>query len=76
MNIEETATCLFVSHAHVRQLLERGELTGTPGENGDYLIDEASVEKYVAERKHAARKYFDSQTEDSAPLGLEDPNLP
>jgi hypothetical protein len=45
-------------------------LAGTPTENGDYEIDDASIEKYAAARKLAAREYFDSQTEDNDPLGL------
>lgn len=70
MNISETAKYLFVSRPHVRQLLERGKITGTPTENGDYAIDDASVEKYAAERKRAAKAWLDSQAEDNDSLGL------
>ena len=70
MNVMEAARYLFVSHPHVRILVERGALTGTPTENGDYEIDDASVKKYAADRKLAAREYFDSQTEDNDPVGL------
>ena len=70
MNVMEAAMYLFVSRPHVRVLVERGALTGTPTENGDYEIDDASVQKYAAAKKRAAREYFDSQTEDSYPLGL------
>ena len=70
LNIAEAAKYLFVSRPHVRLLLERGKITGTRSENGDYVIDDASVEKYAADRKRAAREYFDSQTEDNDPLGL------
>lgn len=70
MNIEEAAKYLFVSRPHVRRLLERGDLTGTPIENEDYAIDDASVEKYVVRQKLAAKEYLDSQTEDNDPPGL------
>jgi excisionase family DNA binding protein len=70
MNINEAAKYLFVSRPHVRQLLERGKITGTPSENGDYVIDDASVVKYAADRKRAAKEWLDSQTEDNDPLGL------
>ena len=70
MNVMEVARYLFVSRPHVRVLVERGALTGTPAESGDYEIDEASVEKYAVDRKHAAKEYLDSQTEDNDPLGL------
>ena len=70
MNVMEAAKYLFVSRPHVRVLVERGALTGTPIENGDYEIDDASVQKYAAAKKRAAREYFDSQTEDNYPLGL------
>jgi excisionase family DNA binding protein len=55
MNIDATAKYLFVSRSHVRRLVERGAITGTPIENEDYIIDKASVEKYAAEKKRAAR---------------------
>ncbi|SIN99482.1 hypothetical protein SAMN05444165_0427 [Paraburkholderia phenazinium] len=70
MNVMEAARFLFVSRPHVRVLLERGALTGAPTENSDYEIDDASVAKYAADRRLAAREYFDSQSEDSDPLGL------
>jgi excisionase family DNA binding protein len=70
MNIAEAAKYLFVNRPHVRKLVERCLLAGTPTENGDYEIDEASVEKYVAARKLAAKGWFDSQAEDNDPLGL------
>lgn len=70
MNISEAAKYLFVSHPHVRRLLERGDITGTPIENGDYLIVDASVEKYAADKKRAAKEWFDSQTEDKDSPGL------
>jgi excisionase family DNA binding protein len=70
MNVMEAATYLIVSRPHVRVLVERGALTGTPTESGDYEIYDASVEKYAAARKRAAREYFDSQTEDNDPRGL------
>jgi excisionase family DNA binding protein len=70
MNIAEAAKYLFVSRPHVRLLLERGKITGIPTENGDYAIDDASVEKYKSDRKRAAKEYLDSQTEDKDPLGL------
>lgn len=60
MNVKEAARYLFVSRPHVRRLLERGDLTGTPVENGDYVIDDASVEKYAARKKLAAKEYLDS----------------
>jgi excisionase family DNA binding protein len=56
MNIAEAAKYLFVNRPHVRKLLERGVLTGTSIENGDYVIDVASVEKYAADKKRAARE--------------------
>ena len=70
MNVMEAARYLFVSHPHVRVLVERGALTGTPTEGGDYEIDEVSVKKYAVDRKRAAKEYLDSQTEDNDPLGL------
>lgn len=70
MNIAEAAKYLFVSQPHVRKLLERGVLTGTPIENWDCVIDDTSVEKYAADKKRAAREWLDSQTEDKDPPGL------
>ncbi len=70
MNVMEAAKYLFVSRPHVRVLVERGALTGTPTENGDYEIDDASVAKYAADRKLAAKAWLDSQTEDKDPPGL------
>ena len=70
MNIAEAAKYLFVSRPHVRKLVERGVLAGTPIENGDYVIDDASVEKYAADKKRAAREWLDAQTEDKDPPGL------
>ncbi|MGF6727748.1 excisionase family DNA binding protein [Paraburkholderia sp. GAS41] len=70
MNVMEAAKYLFVSRPHVRVLVERGALTGTPTKNGDYEIDDASVENYAAARKRAAKEWLDSQTEDKEPPGL------
>lgn len=70
MNIMEAARYLFVSHPHARVLVERGVLTGTPTESGDYEIDETSLEKYAADRRRAAKAWLDSQTEDKDPTGL------
>ena len=70
MNVAEAAKYLSVNRPHVRKLVERGVLAGTPTENGDYEIDDASVEKYAADRKRAAKEWLDSQTEDNDPLGL------
>jgi excisionase family DNA binding protein len=70
MNIAEAAKYLFVNRPHVRKLLERGVLAGTPTENGDYVIDDASVERYAAAKKRAAKEWLDSQTEDKEPPGL------
>ena len=70
MNVAEAAKYLFVNQPHVRKLVKRGVLAATPTENGDCEIDEASVESYAAARKRAAKEWFDSQTEDSDPLGL------
>jgi len=70
MNINQAASFLFVSVPHVKRLLERGDITGQPNEQGDYVIGDTSVEKYKAERKRAAKEYLDSQTEDNDPVGL------
>lgn len=70
MNVMAAAEYLFVSLTHVRVLVERGALTGTPTENGDYEIDDASVEKYAVDRKRAAKAWLDSQTENNDPVGL------
>jgi len=70
MNIAEAAKYLFVSRPHVREFVERGVLAGTPTENGDYVIEDAPVEKYAAARKRAAKAWLDSQTEDKDPPGL------
>jgi excisionase family DNA binding protein len=70
MNIAEAAKYLFVNRPHVRKLIECGVLAGTPTENGDYVIDDASVEKYAADKKRAAWDWLDSQTEDKDPPGL------
>lgn len=59
-----------MSRSHVRRLVERGVITATPIENEDYIIDKASVEKYAAEKKRAAREWLDTQTEDNDPPGL------
>jgi hypothetical protein len=40
----------------LRKLVERGVLAGTPTENGDYVIDDVSVEKYAAAKKRAAKE--------------------
>ncbi|RKE25191.1 hypothetical protein B0G76_6710 [Paraburkholderia sp. BL23I1N1] len=55
MNIKEVARYLFVRQVHVKRLLERGDLTGTLADNGQYLVDDASVEYYRA-RLEFARK--------------------
>lgn len=70
MNIKEAAKYLFVSQPHVRRLLERGDITGVPIENGGYIVDDASVENYAARKKLAAKEWLDSQTEDKDPPGL------
>jgi excisionase family DNA binding protein len=70
MNTKEAAAYLFVSQHHVRQLLEQGTLIGTLTANGDYEIDDASIEQYAACRKLAAGEYFESQTENNDPVGL------
>jgi hypothetical protein len=70
VNIKQAAAYLFVSRHHVRELLEHGALIGTPAANGDYEINDASVEQYATRQKLAAKDYFDSQTEDSDPVGL------
>lgn len=70
MNIADAAKYLFVNRPHVRKLLERGVLAGTPTQNGDYVINDASVEKYAAARTRAAKEWLDSQTEDNDPPGL------
>lgn len=70
MNVEEVARVLFVSRSHVRRLLERGDITGTPVGDEDYVIDKASVEKYDADKKRAAKEWLDTQTEDKGPPGL------
>jgi hypothetical protein len=70
MTVEEVVGVLFVSRTHVRVLIERGVITATPIENEDCNIDKASVEKYAAEKKRAAREWLDTQTEDNNPPGL------
>lgn len=70
MNVKEAAEQLFVSRAHVRRLLERGQITGTATEQGDYTIDGASVQRYANERSRATKAYLRSQNEDNDPLGL------
>jgi excisionase family DNA binding protein len=70
MNIAEAAKYLFVNRPHVRKLIERGVLAGTPTENGDYVIDDASVERYATAKKRAAKEWLDSQTEAKEPPGL------
>jgi excisionase family DNA binding protein len=70
MNVEEVARYLFVSRTHVKQLIERGDLTGASNDSGQYLVDDASVEQYRARRELAARAYFDSQDERNDPLGI------
>jgi hypothetical protein len=48
MNVKEVAKYLFISQAHVKVLLERGDLTGALADNGQYLVDDASVEHHRA----------------------------
>ncbi|MFL9869230.1 hypothetical protein PQR67_34100 [Paraburkholderia fungorum] len=63
MNVEDVASYLFVSQVHVKRLHERGDLTGTLADNGQYLVDDASVEYYRARLEFARKEYFDSQEE-------------
>jgi hypothetical protein len=72
MTIEEAAKFLFVSRAHIRHLLELGELVEVTPRNlsGQGDIDTTSIQAYLAKRKAAWRAYSDSQTEDNDPVGL------
>jgi hypothetical protein len=72
MTIEEAAKFLFVSRAHIRHLLELGELVEVTPRNssGQVDIDTTSIQAYQAKRKAACSAYMDSQTEDNDPLGL------
>jgi len=69
MNIKEAARYLFVSRTHVKRLIEDGYLTGASDDNGQYIVDDASIELYRARQELASKKYFDSQYEDKDPLG-------
>lgn len=53
MNVAEVAGYLFVSRAHVKQLVERGYLTRASNGSGQYLVDDTSVEKFGARRELA-----------------------
>ncbi|OAJ56012.1 hypothetical protein A6V36_30410 [Paraburkholderia ginsengiterrae] len=72
MTIEEAAKFLFVSRAHIRHLLERGELVGVKREysGGHVDVDTTSIQAYREKRRAAQRAYMDSQTEDNDPPGL------
>jgi excisionase family DNA binding protein len=70
VNVEEVARYLFVSRTHVKLLIERGDLTGAFNDSGQYLIDDASIERYRARRGIASKAYFDSQDESKSPLGI------
>jgi excisionase family DNA binding protein len=67
MNIREVAKYLFVSRVHVERLIERGVLTGALDESGQYVVDDASVERYCAQRERAAKEYFSSEGESDDP---------
>ena len=70
MTFEEAARILFVTSAHVRLLLERGELRAMPGTDaGDVHIDLASIDAYRAVLDEARRRYFASEDEREEPLG-------
>ena len=70
MRLEEVARLLFVSHAHVRLLLERGELRAEPETDaGDVDIDVASIDAYWAVLDEARRRYFASEDEREEQLG-------
>jgi orotate phosphoribosyltransferase-like protein len=70
MNVEEVARVLFVSRTHVRVLVERGDLTGAVNDDGDFVVDDGSVERYRARLELARKAYFDSQDESNDPLGI------
>lgn len=72
MTIAEAAKYLFVSRPHVRKLLAAGKLTEVLPRDptGRINVDIVSVEAYRTARGAAIRAYFDSQTDDSDPLGL------
>ncbi|WP_242665813.1 helix-turn-helix domain-containing protein [Paraburkholderia ginsengiterrae] len=72
VTIEEAAKFLFVSRAHIRHLLERGELVGVKREysGGHVDVDTTSIQAYREKRRAAQRAYMDSQTEDNDPPGL------
>lgn len=72
VTIEEAAKFLFVSQAHIRHLLERGELVEVTREysGGHVDIDMTSIQAYREKRRAAQRAYMDSQTEDNDPVGL------
>jgi hypothetical protein len=70
VTIEQAARLLFVSPAHVRLLLDRGELRTAHGENAeDVDIDVASIDTYRERLDEARRRYFASQNEGDEPLG-------
>jgi hypothetical protein len=64
MTVDEVARFIFVSRAHVLLLLQRGELRGRVGKDGETVIDEDSARTYKAERDAARTQYFRTQTED------------
>jgi hypothetical protein len=70
MNVKEVAKYLFISQAHVKVLLERGDLSGALADNGQHLVDDASVEHHRARLELARKEYFDSQDESNDPLGI------
>ena len=70
MNVEVVARYRFVSQAHVKRLIELGDLTGASNDNGQYLVADASVERYRARLEVARKAYFASQDESNDPLGI------
>lgn len=70
MTVEEAARYLFVSRAHVHRLLASGILRATVGDNGEYIIDDVTVENRAKELRRARDEYLRSRTEDNDPLGL------
>ncbi|WP_246530130.1 MULTISPECIES: hypothetical protein [Paraburkholderia] len=70
MTIDEAAKHLFVSPAHVRRLLELGELLAVPGhDGGEVTINLASTKAYRAKLEAAWQGYTDSEKEGNDPLG-------
>jgi excisionase family DNA binding protein len=64
LTIGEAAKFLFVSRAHIRHLLERGELIEVTREysGGHVDIDTTSIQAYREKRRAAQRAYVDSTT--------------